>query len=66
MLDDLPSESGGKGQIRATIFQSAVHQSIVNGSYSAKRSQRFVEYLQTHIELLAFLPHPAVLNASFA
>ncbi|KAE8913372.1 hypothetical protein PF005_g2036 [Phytophthora fragariae] len=66
MLDDLPSESGGKGQIRATSLHSAVHQSIVNGSYFAMGSRHFVEYLQAHIELLAFLPHPAVLKASFA
>ncbi|EGZ14149.1 hypothetical protein PHYSODRAFT_253098 [Phytophthora sojae] len=57
LLDGVPGETGGKGQFRASRLQNTVHQAIVNV---------LVEHVQAQIELLAFLPHPAVLKGFFA
>ncbi|KAE8986568.1 hypothetical protein PR001_g22564 [Phytophthora rubi] len=66
LLDGVPGETGGKGQFRASRLQNTVHQAIVNGTYSYMSSRLFVEHVQAQIELLAFLPHPAVLKGFFA
>jgi hypothetical protein len=66
VLDAGPTEPAGKGQFRASRLQNTVHQAIVNGTYAYMHSQLFVEHLQAQIELLAFLPHPAVLKGFYA
>ncbi|KAE9091518.1 hypothetical protein PF010_g18154 [Phytophthora fragariae] len=65
LLDGVPGETGGKGQFRASRLQNTVHQAIVNGTYSYMSSRLFVEHVQAQIELLAFLPHPAVLKGLY-
>ncbi|KAG3246880.1 hypothetical protein PI124_g8405 [Phytophthora idaei] len=66
LLDRAPAEAEGKAQFVPTRLQRTVHQAIVNGTYSMMGAQLFVERLQAHIELQAFLPHPAVLRGFYA
>ncbi|OWZ03696.1 LOW QUALITY PROTEIN: hypothetical protein PHMEG_00024525 [Phytophthora megakarya] len=59
------AEKRCKGHFRASSLQTTVHQAIVNGTYCEMGSQLFIEHLQAQVDLLAFVPHPAVLKGFF-